>query len=193
MSTLASLISSNATASALAAHLDGSTEQQRLEQALSLSSGQQAKLFEAVDHALPFALEDLTPKKGAFEGVAHEGRNSLPAFRYFAKVFCVPDAGPTQERWGYNRNPPFIQSTVGPGYFVAVQHGAHELLIDYTLTPPRKPEAWPAIAHKYTKLSRFVFFGTQDVLRRVSEHVSIGRARRGGKWMNNWFVLCRTA
>lgn len=192
MSTLASLISSAASPSALAAHLDAATEQQRLEQTLGLTSRQQAKLFEVVDRALPFALEDLTPSKGALEGVAHEGRNSLPAFRYFAKVFCVPDTGST-ERWGYNRNPPFIQSTVGPGYFVAVQHGPNEVLIDYTLTPPRKPEAWPAIAHKYTKLSRFVFFGTQDVLRRVSEHVSIGRARRAGRWMDNWFVLCRTA
>jgi hypothetical protein len=30
-----------------------------------------------------------------------------------------------------------------------------------------------------------------DVMRGVSTHVSIGRARRGGKMSDNWFVLCR--
>jgi hypothetical protein len=190
MSTLSQLISSKSSPTALVALLDAASDQQRLEQTLKLSSREQAQLFELVDAARPFPLDDLTPKKTALQGVTHEGRNSLPAFRHFAKVFCVPDTAPA-ERWGYNRNPPLVHRTVGPGYFVAVQHGPNEVLIDYTLTPPRKPADWPEIAHKYTKLSRFVFFGTQDVLRRVSEHVSIGRARRGGRWMDNWFVLCR--
>jgi hypothetical protein len=190
MSTLSQLISSKSPAASLAALLDAASAQTRLEQTLALSAREQAKLFDQVDAAIPFPLDDLTPKRAVFEGVAHEGKNSLYAFRNFAKVFCVPDTAPN-ERWGYNRNPPLVHNTVGPGYFVALQHGPNEVLIDYTLTPPRKPESWPAIAHKYSKLSRFVFFGTQDVLRRVSEHVSIGRARRAGKWMDNWFVLCR--
>jgi hypothetical protein len=41
------------------------------------------------------------------------------------------------------------------------------------------------------RLSRLVFNGTQDVLRGISKHVCIGRASRGGKWMDNWFVLVR--
>ena len=36
-----------------------------------------------------------------------------------------------------------------------------------------------------------VYGGTQDVLRGVSEHVAVGRAFKGGKPMDNWFVLCR--
>jgi hypothetical protein len=30
-----------------------------------------------------------------------------------------------------------------------------------------------------------------DTLRRVSEHVTIGSAARGGKDLGSWFVLCR--
>ena len=30
-----------------------------------------------------------------------------------------------------------------------------------------------------------------DYLRKVSDHVSIGRAVKGGKAMDNWFLLCR--
>jgi hypothetical protein len=30
-----------------------------------------------------------------------------------------------------------------------------------------------------------------DVMRRVSERVTIGRAERGGKPMDNWFALVR--
>jgi hypothetical protein len=33
--------------------------------------------------------------------------------------------------------------------------------------------------------------GTQDVVRGVARGVSVGRATRGGKPMDNWFVLCR--
>jgi hypothetical protein len=191
MGELSELIRQGATPQALAAHLDGADAAARLAQTLALSSKQQAQLFDRAQDAFSLVLDDLTPQKSAFEPVAHEGRNSLPAFSYFAKVFCRPDVE-SPERWGYNRNPPLVHRTVGPGYFVAVTHGPKEVLIDYTLTPPRKPESWPTIVHKYTKLSRFVFFGTQDVLRKVSQHVSIGRARRAGKWMDNWFVLCRS-
>jgi len=191
MSGVAELISRGADAQALAAHLDAATEAQRLQETLALSSKLQAQLFDRVQDAFSMTLDDLTPKRSALEPVAHEGRNSLPAFRYFAKVFCRPDVE-SPERWGYNRNPPIVARTVGPGYFVAVAHGRNELLVDYTLTPPRKPESWPAIRHKHEKLSRFVYYGTQDVLRKVSQHVTIGRARRAGRWMDNWFVLCRT-
>ena len=30
-----------------------------------------------------------------------------------------------------------------------------------------------------------------DYLRRVSDHVTIGRAFRKGKWTENYFLLCR--
>jgi hypothetical protein len=36
-----------------------------------------------------------------------------------------------------------------------------------------------------------VYADTIDALRGVSAHVSVGRAMRGGKVLDNWFVLCR--
>ena len=188
---LSELIRRGAKQSELASYLDAARPEARLAESLALGSRLQAKLFDLAQEGRAITIDDLTPDARPLEPVAHEGRNSLPAFRYFAKVFCRPDVE-KHERWGYNRNPPLVATTVGPGYFIALPFGAREVLIDYTLTPPRKPEAWPSIAHKYTRLSRVVFYGTQDVLRGVSAHVSIGRARRGGRWMDNWFVLCRT-
>jgi hypothetical protein len=40
------------------------------------------------------------------------------------------------------------------------------------------------------RLSRFICTG-RDFMRGVSQHVTIGRATREGKPMDNWFVLCR--
>ena len=74
---------------------------------------------------------------------------------------------------------------------VAYDHGDGEVLIDYLQVPPDKPSHWPKILSNSKRLSRFVYNGTQDVLRGVSEHVTIGRATRGGKDLPNFFVLCR--
>ena len=49
----------------------------------------------------------------------------------------------------------------------------------------------PDIVPNEARLGRFVYAGMKDYMRRVSEHVSIGRAYKGGKPMNAWFVLCR--
>jgi hypothetical protein len=151
-------------------------------------------LFEAAQGFLPVTLDSLVPPEvAAMTGVAHEGRNSLPAFTLFAKVFYRPDdetAG--KESWGYNRNSGFITTVVGPGYYVAYPQGQGEMLIDYLRTPPKHPPGYPAILRNDQRLSRFVYNRTQDVLRGVSKHVSIGRATKGGKPMDNWFILCRT-
>jgi hypothetical protein len=40
-------------------------------------------------------------------------------------------------------------------------------------------------------MSRYIYDRTQDTMRGVSKHVSVGRASRDGKLMENWFVLCR--
>lgn len=66
------------------------------------------------------------------------------------------------------------------------------MLVDYTRLPTLAPKGWPRILRNEQRLSRFVYNGTQDVLRGVSKHVSIGRAMRNGKDLDNWFVLCRT-
>jgi hypothetical protein len=65
------------------------------------------------------------------------------------------------------------------------------VLVDYLRVPPERPDHWPPILPNSARLSKVVYNGTQDVLRGVSKHVTIGRATKGGKPMSAWFVLCR--
>ncbi|MEM9192352.1 MAG: hypothetical protein AAGF12_24470 [Myxococcota bacterium] len=176
---------------AIAAHLDGLDNESRIAETMSLGRSEQRALFRAAKGFREIHVTDFVPSRtGPMREIVHHGRNTLPAFRRFAKVFCQPDE-PEGELWGYNRNGPFIMTTVGPGYFVAYDHGDGEVLIDYLRQPPAKPRAWPEIASITSRFSRFVYHGTQDLMRGVSKHVNIGRATRGGKEMAAWFVLCR--
>ena len=65
------------------------------------------------------------------------------------------------------------------------------MVIDYTMIPTAKPDAWPAIQPNEKGVSRFVYAGMHDYMRKVSTHVTIGRAYRHGKISNNYFMLCR--
>ncbi len=190
---LADLIaSSSVTAVTLAAHLDALPSEVRLSQVLALGAASQARLFEIVEGARRFTLDDLAPAATpALTGVRHEGRNSLLLFTRFAKVFAVPDgATATIERWGYNATSALVSTAVGPGYFVTVQQG-DEVLVDYTRLPEKPLVGAPPILSNAARLSRFVYHQTKDVVRGVSQHVSIGRAWRGTRRLDNWFVLCR--
>ena len=61
-----------------------------------------------------------------------------------------------------------------------------------TVTDPSlAPEGWPAIRDNEHGLSRLVYGFMIDRMRRVSEHVTIGRANRHGKDFGSWFMLCR--
>jgi hypothetical protein len=66
-----------------------------------------------------------------------------------------------------------------------------ELDIDYTKTPTDKAAAWPPIKKNEGGLGAIVYGGMVDVMRGISSHVSIGRAFRGGKFTENYFLLCR--
>ena len=179
---------------AISTYLDGLASGARIAETQGLSARAQAKLFEAARGFRAIGLADLVPEDAPpLSEVPHFGRNSLLAFTRFAKVFCRPDGDVEGELWGYNRNPlALIETVVGPGYYVAYPYTtAGEVLVDYLRTPPRKPAHWPAILPNSARLSRVVYNGTQDVLRGVSAHVTIGRAMRAGKDMDNWFVLCR--
>jgi hypothetical protein len=127
--------------------------------------------------------------------VIHEGKNSLALFTRFQKRFCRParETNPP-ELWGYNEQA--MRLVTGPGYFVAYQPAeplalAGGVVIDYRRVPPDRPAGWPAILPNTARLSRFIYNGTVDVMRRVSDHVTIGRAMRGSQPMDNWFVLVR--
>lgn len=182
------------TAADLASFLDELPDAVRLAQTMALGSDEQARLFEIVAGARRFTVDDLAPQSSTpLNGVRHEGKNSMLLFTRFAKVFAMPDEPTAQpERWGYNEGSSLVKTAVGPGYFVAVQQG-DEVLVDYTLTPKKPLNNAPAILPNDARLSRFVFNQTKDLVRGVSKHVSIGRASRGTRQLDNWFVLCRVS
>ena len=176
----------------LSRYLDDLSGEARVREAGDLSAKEQARLFEAAKGFKPTKLTDFVPAaKGPLEEVVHFGRNSLPVFSAFQKRFCRPSEASKPELWGYNEQA--MRLFTGPGYFVTREIEHDEVLIDYTLVPAGKAPTWPEILPNSARLSRFVYYGTKDTMRGVSHHVSIGRAARDGKWMDNWFVLCRDA
>ncbi len=178
----------------LAATLDGLADAERAAFTMKMTPRQQARLYEAAAGFRPLSLEHFVPRGVApLEQVDHAGKNSIPIFSRFEKRFCLPVAG-SDRLWGYNFNPASIRPVTGPGYFVcyAIENG--EVLIDYTQVPEGAPPAgWPAVRPNSAGLSRFIYHRTKDTMRGVSRHVSIGRAARDGKPLDNWFVLCRLA
>jgi len=172
--------------------LDQLAPEARLAAVRSLGGRAQAELYDAAKGVRKLRLEDIVPgKTPPLREVVHEGKNSLPAFTNFAKVFCRPKNGEGRELWGYNRSGRLVERAVGPGYYVAYEGPGDEVLVDYTRMPKGKLPHWPELITNEERLSRFVYAGMIDALRGVSTHVSIGRAIRNGKVQDNWFVLCR--
>jgi hypothetical protein len=174
---------------ALADYLDRLDPATRLREVRSLSTREQVKLFEAAAGARPISLAHFVPAgTPPLREVIHYGRNSLPANHFFEKRFCLAD-NDSGELWGYNEHR--LRWLTGPGYFVLRGTGQPELAIDYTALPPRKPATWPPILPNSVRLGRFIYYQTRDVVRAVSEHVTVGRDTRNGKPLDAWFVLCR--
>ncbi|MBX3125641.1 MAG: hypothetical protein KF718_02955 [Polyangiaceae bacterium] len=173
--------------------LDAMDPKSRLATAMSIEAKEQRELWDLfadqpADASL-FVPSGLEPLR---EVICH-GKNTLPAFNFFQKRFCLSDDD-SGELWGYNHSD--VGFAVGPGYYVA--HGTDDeeappgaYVIDYTRLPPKKPDSWPDIIPNEARLGRFVYAGMKDYMRKVSEHVSIGRAYKGGSAMNAWFLLCR--
>ena len=173
----------------LSGWLDGLPDAERLKEVRTLTGREQAALFEAAQGLRRLSLGDFVPEgQPPLREVIHEGKNSLPLFSRFQKRFCRPEAA-AGELWGYNEQA--LRWATGPGYFRARAIEEGQVLIDYLEVPPGKPQEWPVILPNSARLSRFVYFHTRDTMRGVSKHVSIGRAAREGKWMDNWFALCR--
>ena len=177
---------------AIETHLDELEATERVAEIRSLGRAEQSRLFDAAEGYKSISLDDIVPReRGAMKEVVHHGKNSLPAFNNFAKLFVRPEPD-ARELWGFNRPGGFIETIVGPGYFVAYPHSVDgEVLVDYLRLPPRRPTHWPEILPTSARLSAVVYDGTQDVLRGVSKHVTIGRAMKAGKAMSAWFTLCR--
>jgi len=174
---------------ALAGALDDLADDQRIAAVTGLRRKQLADLFEAAAPNPPLRLTDLVPADvPPMTEVIHEGKNSLGVFTRFQKRMCRPRHDPT-ELWGYNEQD--LRAITGPGYFVAHHDERGELVIDYRRLPPDRAPGWPPIIPNSARLSRFIYHLTVDVLRRVSDRVTIGRAYRNGRPMDAWFALVR--
>lgn len=176
---------------AIAELLDRATPTERVEAIRALSGPRlQRRLFAALASAPRVTLADLVPPEASplREFIFH-GKNSLPAFTHFQKRFCRPSVSRGRdELWGYNHQT--LAWITGNGYFVALDDPRGAAL-DYREVPPEKPSGWPAIAPNERGLSRLVYAGMIDYLRRVSRDVFIGSAWRGGSESGNYFVLAR--
>ncbi|RMD99000.1 MAG: hypothetical protein D6812_12470 [Deltaproteobacteria bacterium] len=189
------ILADSATIEEIAGELDDLEASARVEAVRSLGAKAQRKLW-TLTAGRAVTLEDIVPStKGPLEPVIHYGKNSLPLFSIFEKRFCrPPDGEKSAVLWGYNEGR--LRPIVGPGYFVCRPTPEDErgtVVIDYYQVPPGKPESWPKIEPNDRGITRLVYGFMHDFLRKVSIHVTIGRAYKHGKVTNNYFLLCREA
>lgn len=180
---------------AVAKAFESASPRERVGIVESITGRQQMRLWEASDGRRVTIGEMVPPDLGPLVPVIFHGRNSLPAFTRFQKRFCRPASDVDRdELWGFNYQPArWLAPLTGPGYFVAVDSidPTGSVAIDYRKVPPSRPEGWPEIRDNTARLSRFIYQGLVDYLRRVSAHVLIGRATREGRLLPNTFLLCR--
>lgn len=178
---------------AFARAFESAPHEQRVRITEAIGRAGQEKLWAATRGRAVSIAEMVPPDTGPLREVIFHGKNSLPAFTRFQKRFCRPAADVARdELWGYNHQS--LTPLTGPGYFVAYDspgNGFGDVAIDYTRIPPGRPGTWPEIHDNTYRLSRFIYNGTIDYMRRVSSHLLIGRATRAGSEMPNWFLLCR--
>jgi hypothetical protein len=173
-------------------HLDRLPPIERVSQVLSLSRKDQERLWELVgSRRVEFGLDYLVPPDApALKPFPLEGKNSLPAFKRFRKVFYRTPGG---EVAGYNDSP--VGPVVGPGYYVVETSPERPgpVVVNYTRVPADKPAGWPEIRPNEAGLSRFVYANMHDYLRWVSRDVVIGRAYKATTQdpLPNWFMLVR--
>lgn len=183
---------------AVAAHLDGLDHRGRMHDLADTTRGDQRLLWtkawanDPIDYAhfVPDGTKELQP-------IVHHGRNTLPVIgphRFFRKPMARPDDG-TMRAFGYNDAP--SQGLFGPGYFVLTEsrpewQNRGAWLVDYFQTPDGPvPHRWPKVKPNTDGLQRFIYAGTRDFMRKVSEHVSIGAAYKGDEPLDHYFTLCR--
>ncbi len=190
---LRELIDHHAAPEELAFYLDELTHEQRLQLVMEMTRSDLRGLYHNAHGATPISLEHFVPQGvDDLQEVIHWGRNSLVGFRAFQKRFCRPptEDGVEPVLWGYNEQT--MRTFTGPGYFIA-RRGIVDtpVWIDYCRLPPGRAPSWPPILPNSSRLSRVIYYGTIDRMRRVSNHVSIGAAYRNNKPMGAYFVLCR--
>jgi hypothetical protein len=151
-----------------------------------------ATLWEAAKNFRPVHLDDFVPPSiPPLVEVIHDGKSSLAVPSQFEKRFCRPSS-PAATATLIGHCDQSLSLLTGPGYFVAHASAERgEVDVDYTIVPTEKPPQWPEISPSQGGLGRFLFRGVVDVLRGLAPAVSIGRAKRKGRWLDAWFVLVR--
>ncbi len=175
---------------AVGAYLDALAHAERVKQVRQVPGGLQSRLFAAAEGSGPLDHDYFVPEDTADQTfVRHYGKNSLPAFSIFEKRFARPTAG-SPVMWGYNHSS--MMPLVGPGHFV-LRTGPEpgEMHVDYYSVPAERLDGAPPLARNDSGISALVYGHMIDVLRRVSAHVTIGRAVKKGKDTPNYFLLCR--
>lgn len=193
-------LSSDVRIEAIAAYLDCLGHAERWEACDSLGRKAQRALYQKAVASAPLTLDSLVPPVyEELHPVHHQGRNTLPlpsSHRRFEKRFARA-MDESASLYGYNEAP--SRPWIGPGYFVAYEtrgyrdwqeHGG--IVVDYYQVPTGQvPDGWPEVVPNSKGLQWFVYNGTRDFLRKVSEHVTIGAAYKGDKALDHYFVLCR--
>ena len=194
MSLLDRVMSPDADIDEIAKWLDGLDPATRIIESRSLGPKAQRRLW-GMARGRAVSLLDLVPaERGPLDPVRHYGRNTLPVFKHFEKRFCRPTiAGAEGVLWGYTEG---STRAIAPGYFVCREtpkdsRGA--VVVDYYLLPPEKPASWPKIVPNDVGPSRLIYGFMHDFLRKISAHVTIGRAYRRDRETPNCFTLCREA
>ena len=182
-------------------HLNALPFDERLNQCMALGKKAQRRLFQLSD-APGCTLDALIPADipGGTE-VVLEGKNTLPLFTRFQKRFCWPKDRKDQ-LYGYNEG--FTRRFIGPGYFVAhntdvppsedgwAERGGS--VVNYFMVPPSQNavvDGWPKVVPNSRGLQMFVYKGTRDFMRKITDDVTIGEAYKGEKSIDNYFILVR--
>lgn len=196
---VATLLDQNAPLDAVAAHLDALDHPTRLAQCRALGRSAQRALFNLASPD-QVRLADLVPAAvSPCREVIQFGMNTLPlpdGMRRFEKRFCRPQDG-SERLFGYNEGS--TRPLIGPGYFVAVSTAGNAewqkrgaVVVDYYQVPDGPVvDGWPKVVPNSRGLQMFVFQGTRDFMRRVSDWVTIGAAYKGEKALDHYFVLVR--
>lgn len=154
----------------------------------------QRQLWEAAAIHTAINVDDLiAPEYGPMKPVVFHGKNSLPAFSEFRKICCrAPNDRAPGKLWGYNDTS--IAPLIGPGYYAVHDTSGSEFggaAFDYTQLPSGRAPGWPEIRPNTYRLSRFVYNGTVDYMRRVARDVFIGTATRKNRELGSYFILVR--
>lgn len=176
---------------ALAALCDEYSPTERLQAVRALGKLEMSSLFERAAGQPQVALDYFVPPDAPQNAtIVWNGKNSLPAFSSFAKIFTRTDK--PDALWGKNTGS--MEWLIGPGYYTCVLSPREpgEFLIDYTREPAQAPAGWPPVKKNKAGFSRFVFFDMHDFVRPVGHNVAIGAAfDTSGKSKGQFFVLAR--